>query len=202
MKTLDLALLISGVCCFWNQKIFTNQMDWNEGISINQVADEATALYSGAKRPFNFTDLVDMDRMSDMTISPSGDKSVYVQWHYYKTTDKISRNLVMLSHSKNEPKSTVLTIPKQGVSASEPVWINNENVIFFQKDKEVANGVPQLMKINVNSLKIEPVFSNALSVEIANLKYKNGLLFFTASVKPSTEFFDECKTPYFTILTL
>jgi hypothetical protein len=140
-----------------------------------------------AKRPFSPLDMVQLDRLSSLNVSPDGKNAVFTRWHYNVENNKNSRSLWLLTFvdgDKDRVKS--ITDAVEGVSDNEPVWVGNDEIVFLRSDPN-RHKSPQLYRaqLNDNGSSVQEMFpDHPLPIDIGNMKYslEGKFLTFTAEV--------------------
>lgn len=136
-------------------------------------------LLTPKKRPFVPRDLVSLDRLGPLIISPDGNKGVFTKWSF--ANDTASTHLWTLSISNGAIEA--LTDASPGVTESSPIWIDASRIVFMRKESQ-KTAIPQIYSISLNSKKPKPVLDQPLPISVGNLKYNHPRKFltFTAEV--------------------
>jgi dipeptidyl aminopeptidase/acylaminoacyl peptidase len=144
------------------------------------------------KRPFTPMDMVQLDRLGSVQVDPTGKRAVFTRWHYNVQTDKKSKSLWLLDlekSPKDAEKVEALTEAVEGVTDDEPVWINDQELVFLRTAANGKRKGPQLFQVSLKKgKKVQELFpEHPLPMEIANLKYQpeGNYLTFTAEVYAS-----------------
>ncbi|KAI8148216.1 Alpha/Beta hydrolase protein [Fennellomyces sp. T-0311] len=136
-------------------------------------------------------DVVSLPRPGHAVVSPNGNLAVYSQSAYNVDQDQSASNLelVYLNSSDKSP----LTKPKLGASQSEPFFLDNEHIAYFEHyENEPVN---QLYVLNVES-QAEAYQLTQFPIDFGNIKYnaKKQLLVFSAQVYPEEPTLEGTKT--------
>ncbi|KAI9322343.1 Alpha/Beta hydrolase protein [Dichotomocladium elegans] len=142
-------------------------------------------MVSGKK--FTSIDLVTLPRPGAVTASPSGHLAVYGESIYHVDENKSTRNILLLDLESSEVSS--LTTPSFDVSQTEPFFLDDDHVAFFQHT--AGEPVDQLYVKNVHDDQ-EPYQLTNFPIDFGYVKYNpdKKLLAFVASVyadKPTLE---------------
>lgn len=160
-------------------------------------------------RPFSPVDMVSLDRLGSLAVSPDGKRAVFTRWHYTPSSNQKSKSLWAVDLKDDGGRASVplmdeaypLTPAVDGVTDDEPVWTGGDEVVFLRSDprKKTTAKVAQFHRLVVSEARVslsEARVSSAVDVAVemypehplplgvGNLKYSASgkYLTFTAEV--------------------
>ncbi|KAI7859545.1 Alpha/Beta hydrolase protein [Circinella umbellata] len=135
-------------------------------------------------------DVISLPRPGHAAVSPNGNLAVYAQSSYHAEEDQSASNLELIELNSNGKSR--LTTPKLGASQSEPFFLDDHHVAYFEhRESEAVN---QLYVLDVEGKK-DPYQLTNFSIDFSNVKYnvKNKVLVFSAQVYPDAPTLDGTK---------
>ncbi|KAI9246100.1 Alpha/Beta hydrolase protein [Phascolomyces articulosus] len=135
-------------------------------------------------------DVISLPRPGSAAVSPNGNLAVYAQSKYHVEEDQSASNLELIELNSNGRSS--LTTPKLGASQSEPFFLDDQHIAYFEhRESEAVN---QLYVLDVEG-KTDPYQLTNFSIDFANVKYntKKRVLVFSAQVYPDAPTLDGTK---------
>ncbi len=138
----------------------------------------AVPLFS-ATHPFTFNDMITMQRVGEIAVSPDGNQIAVVSTKYSLETNKGNSDIYLINTSKN----TMRQLTNNDAADFNPIFSRDGKILYFLSSR---TGTIQIFSLSMSGGEAEQL--THLPVSIGNLKLspKGTYFSFTAEVYPDT----------------
>ena len=151
-------------------------------------------------RPFVPQDLVRLNRIGQMALSPDNRHVAFSKWKYSIEEDLQEKNLYLLDL---ETQIVTQLTSEANVKDDEPVWIDSENLVFLRRSKALGPHA-HLFHARLSSTgsgkadSVKSLVPTDFHYDISNLKYNaaGGFLSFSAEVFVDDSLTGDLKSTY------
>jgi len=119
--------------------------------------------------PFSVYDMVELDRMSGLALSPSGNRMAFARWTYNLETQATAQS-IWVTELQSVNVSYAVTSSVWGNSDYNPLWVDDNTLIFLSASR-TSSGTSQVFRVALGG---SPVQLTAYPISVETMKLFQG----------------------------